>query len=119
MLLPALSAHCLKPVQSPELLAILAEIQLAQDRASYARMTQPATNKSSLFPSMESTMNDMTMGSAQEVATAGDWNEIRRQVSAIVNVIASMATVATGVWWVGGGRSTGAVSFRDELKFDA
>jgi hypothetical protein len=105
--------------QSPELLAILADIQLAQDRASYARMTQSTTaGRSVLFPSMDpsSHHDGVWTGSSNDANTAGDWKEIRRQITAIVNVIASMATVATGVWWVGGGRSVGAVSSRRSIR---
>lgn len=42
---------------------------------------------------------------------AEEWQDVTRQVGAIVNVGASMATVFTGVWWVGGGRSVQAVSW--------
>ena len=31
-----------------------------------------------------------------------EWAEVRQQISAIINVIVSMAAVAISVWWAGG-----------------
>lgn len=100
----------LPPSQSPELLAILASIQLQQDRASYASMT------SILGPQYISSLPlndafDPAVHGGKTKTMAEEWMEVRRQVGAIINVGASMMTVATGVWWVGGGRSVQAVSF--------
>lgn len=98
------SAHTL---QSPELLAILAEIQLDQDRRSYSSMTSlsPA-GRPSLIP-----LNDphTPFGGSTTKSVAEEWTEIKRELGAVVNVTASMLAVATAVWWVGGGRSYAAV----------
>ncbi|POY72172.1 hypothetical protein BMF94_4809 [Rhodotorula taiwanensis] len=97
------SAHTL---QSPELLAILAEIQLDQDRRSYSSMTSlsPA-GRPSLIP-----LNDphTPFGGSTTKSVAEEWTEIKRELGAVVNVTASMLAVATAVWWVGGGRSYAA-----------
>lgn len=53
---------------------------------------------------------DPTQHGGTAKTMAEEWKEVRRQVGAIINVGASMATVFTGVWWVGGGRSVQAVS---------
>jgi hypothetical protein len=53
---------------------------------------------------------DPTQHGGKTKTMAEEWKDVRRQVGAIVNVGASMATVFTGVWWVGGGRSVQAVS---------
>ena len=44
------------------------------------------------------------------LTVAEEWAEVKKQLAAIVNVLASMAAVATAVWWVGGGRGVGEVS---------
>ncbi|BGP00992.1 hypothetical protein RTG_02772 [Rhodotorula toruloides ATCC 204091] len=89
--------------KSPELLAILADIQLQQDRRSYASLTSlaPAPHPS-LIPL------DDPFSFKSHKTPAEEWKEIRREVSAIANVGASMLAVGTGVWWVGGGRSYAA-----------
>ncbi|BGP33377.1 hypothetical protein JCM10296v2_005177 [Rhodotorula toruloides] len=88
---------------SPELLAILADIQLQQDRRSYASLSSlaPAPHPS-LIPL------DDPFSPKSHKTPAEEWKEIRREVSAIANVGASMLAVGTGVWWVGGGRSYAA-----------
>lgn len=55
-------------------------------------------------------MTDYAGGERSAKSIAEEWTEVRRQLSAVVNVLVSMATVGTGVWWVGGGRSVQAVS---------
>ncbi|BGP25817.1 ATPase, vacuolar ER assembly factor, Vma12 [Rhodotorula toruloides] len=89
--------------KSPKLLAILADIQLQQDRRSYASLISlaPAPHPS-LIPL------DDPFSSKSPRTPAEEWKEIRREVSAIANVGASMLAVGTGVWWVGGGRSYAA-----------
>ncbi|GAA6062884.1 hypothetical protein JCM10212_002106 [Sporobolomyces blumeae] len=101
--------------KSPELLAILSRIQLEQDRVAYSHLTSldPPSHRS-LLP-----LNDrhdphqhplLSGGVAQpgERTVAQEWNEIKRELGAIVNVLASMMAVGTAVWWVGGGRSYAA-----------
>ncbi|KAI5479228.1 ATPase, vacuolar ER assembly factor, Vma12 [Pseudohyphozyma bogoriensis] len=92
---------------SPELLAILSSIQLANDRAEYAAMTavdRPVFTSS--LPMRDQYDPAMRGGSAKTIAE--EWKEIQREVAAILNVGASMAAVGTAVWWVGGGRSYAA-----------
>ncbi|GAA6028607.1 hypothetical protein JCM8097_007307 [Rhodosporidiobolus ruineniae] len=89
--------------KSPELLAILADIQLQQDRASYASLTSLSSASSSFLP-----MNDPfdpTHFGGPPKTVAEEWKDIRREVSAIVNIGVSMFGVATGFWWVSGAYS--------------
>lgn len=101
----------LRAPQSPELLAILADIQLRQDRLAYSSMTTlAAPAPRSLLPLDDP--HDRAYSSQPPKSVAEEWTEIRRELGAIVNVAASMLAVATAVWWVGGGRSYAAVSRR-------
>ncbi|GAA5933555.1 TMEM199/VMA12 family protein [Sporobolomyces koalae] len=85
--------------KSPELVAILASIQLEQDRQDYAAMTSLETPlHRSLLP-----LSDPHARSDKTTTVADEWSEIRKELSAIVNVLASMAAVFTGVWYVGFG----------------
>ncbi|BGP56448.1 hypothetical protein JCM8202_001812 [Rhodotorula sphaerocarpa] len=94
-------------VKSPELLAILADIQLRQDRLAYSSMTSlAAPAPRSLLPLDDP--HDRACSSQPPKSVAEEWTEIRRELGAIVNVAASMLAVATAVWWVGGGRSYAA-----------
>ncbi|SCV74971.1 BQ2448_8000 [Microbotryum intermedium] len=98
----------LKPREkSPELLAILAKIQLDQDRESYKAMTStaPTPYYRSSFPMKDLHGLELVVRTTSE---AEDWQLVRKQVSAIANVGASMGAVGTGVWWVGGGRTYAA-----------
>ncbi|GAA5920503.1 hypothetical protein JCM1841_003523 [Sporobolomyces salmonicolor] len=93
--------------KSPELLAILSAIQLQQDRQTYAALTSLS---SSPYPSSLplTDPHDPAFTGRRAKTVAEEWDEIRREVGAIVNVGASMAAVGTAVWWVGGGRSYAA-----------
>lgn len=53
--------------------------------------------------------HDPAMYGGKPKTAAEEWQEIRREVGAILNVGASMMAVGTAVWWVGGGRSYAAV----------
>ncbi|GAA5966690.1 hypothetical protein JCM8115_000254 [Rhodotorula mucilaginosa] len=96
-------------VKSPELLAILADIQLRQDRIAYSSMTSlaPAPHPS-LIPLHDPYDDPAHNGGGRTKSVAEEWAEIRRELGAIVNVGASMLAVGTAVWWVGGGRSYAA-----------
>ncbi|GAA5916001.1 hypothetical protein JCM6882_003492 [Rhodosporidiobolus microsporus] len=90
--------------KSPELLAILADIQLQQDRMAYASLTSlSAPPHPSLIPTND--LHDPARNGGKAKTVAEEWKEIRREVGAIVNVGASMMAVGTAVWWVGGGYS--------------
>ncbi|GAA5987528.1 hypothetical protein JCM10908_001992 [Rhodotorula pacifica] len=94
-------------VKSPELLAILADIQLQQDRLCYTSMTSlTSAPPPSLIPLNDPHDPAYTGKPAKTVAE--EWAEIRRELGAIVNVGASMLAVATAVWWVSGGRTLAA-----------
>ncbi|SGZ21630.1 BQ5605_C021g09392 [Microbotryum silenes-dioicae] len=99
--------HACDTLCSPELLAILAKIQLDQDRESYKAMTStgPTSYYRSTLPMKD--LHDPEY-SGRTTTEAEDWQLVRKQVSAIANVGASMAAVGTGVWWVGGGRTYAA-----------
>lgn len=91
--------------QSPELLAILSSIQLSQDRLAYTSLTslsQPTYR--SLLP-----MTDFHASQSPKTV-AEEWGQIKKELSAIVNVLVSMAAVFTGVWYVGFGYSHAIVS---------
>ncbi|SCZ87793.1 BZ3500_MvSof-1268-A1-R1_Chr2-3g05261 [Microbotryum saponariae] len=106
----------LKPREkSPELLAILAKIQLDQDRESYKAMTStgPTSYYRSTLPMKD--LHDPEFA-GRTTTEAEDWQLVRKQVSAIANVGASMAAVGTGVWWVGGGRTYAAVSPKHDTR---
>ncbi|GAA5908815.1 hypothetical protein JCM5296_006462 [Sporobolomyces johnsonii] len=93
--------------KSPELLAILSAIQLEQDRQTYAALTSLSSSPyTSSLPLTDP--HDPALTGQRAKTVAEEWNEIRREVGAIVNVGASMAAVGTAVWWVGGGRSYAA-----------
>ncbi|KAM0786627.1 hypothetical protein ACM66B_002079 [Microbotryomycetes sp. NB124-2] len=103
-----------KREKSPQLLAILAKIQQEQDQQAYDSMTSlsysPYTAQIPTNDPYLAHKNKSGDGGVASVAadTVEEWKQIKRQVGAIVNVIVSMMTVATGVWWVGGGRSVEA-----------
>ncbi|KAK4701526.1 hypothetical protein P7C70_g4703, partial [Phenoliferia sp. Uapishka_3] len=93
--------------QSPQLLAILAALQLESDRASYASMTSLTQPQPiSLLPMND--IHDPAKNGRGERTVAEEWQEVRRELSAVINVVASMGAVGTAVWWVGGGRSLAA-----------
>ncbi|GAA5939731.1 hypothetical protein JCM3775_001611 [Rhodotorula graminis] len=89
-------------VKSSELLAILSSIQLSQDRLAYASLTSllPAPHPSLVPLHAAAGAHDGRLKSPAE-----EWTEIRRELGAVVNVAASMAAVASAVWWVSFGFS--------------
>ncbi|GAA5895264.1 Vph2p, partial [Sporobolomyces salmoneus] len=85
---------------SPELLAILSSIQLSQDRIHYSSLTslnQPSYRSVLPLTDIHESKNPKTV--------AEEWGQIKKELSAIVNVLVSMAAVFTGVWYVGFGYS--------------
>ncbi|GAA5871218.1 hypothetical protein JCM3774_006827 [Rhodotorula dairenensis] len=99
-------------VKSPELLAILADLQLRQDRIAYSSMTSlsaPTLHRGGnavVIPLDDP--HDPAHSGRPPKSVAEEWDEIRRELGAVVNVGASMLAVGTAVWWVGGGRSYAA-----------
>lgn len=45
---------------------------------------------------------DFQTASVPSLSVAQEWEAVRRELSATANVIASMAAVATAVWWAAG-----------------
>ncbi|GAA5825013.1 hypothetical protein JCM11251_006063 [Rhodosporidiobolus azoricus] len=90
--------------KSPELLRLLSDIQLQQDRIAYASLTclAPAPHPS-LIPTND--LHDPARYAGTPKTAAEEWKEIKREVGAILNVGASMMAVGTAVWWVGFGYS--------------
>jgi hypothetical protein len=93
--------------QSPELEAILAPIRLAQEQADYASLLAgPSLHQSrakDTFDLRNSTDHwDFKTASHPQLSVKQEWNAVKRELSAVANVLASMAAVATAVWWAAG-----------------
>ncbi|KAK4048846.1 hypothetical protein OIO90_005654 [Microbotryomycetes sp. JL221] len=95
--------------KSPRLQAILAQIKLEQEQKQYESMTSLQYSPfQSTIPTRDAYSRLNSQTSRDDERDKNEWKQIKRQVGAIVNVIVSMMTVATGVWWVGGGRKVEA-----------
>ncbi|KAK0556557.1 hypothetical protein OC844_005824 [Tilletia horrida] len=102
--------------RSPELEKSLAAIRLAHEQAEYERMTSilnPSQRKRSLFSLAEpprSHASDSLHPSAPVLTVqkltpeqeAEEWAEANKQISAVINIVISMAAVATAAWWAAG-----------------
>lgn len=92
--------------QSPQLEAILAPIRIAQEQASYASMMASASSDPgprNLDPFGDTTSRwDFTTASHPELTVKQEWDLARKELGAIFNVLASMAAVATAVYWITG-----------------
>lgn len=100
----------LTPVeQSPELEAILAPIRLAQEQATYASflssssslLDRPSTHRDAFSLNNTETW-DFRTASHPNTTVKQEWDAVRKELSAVANVLASMAAVATAVWWAAG-----------------
>lgn len=100
-------------MQSAELEAILAPILLAQERASYTSLVSSSTALPSIKDAHDTRSLAYTGPDAHwdfQTASTGpasmtvkqEWEVVRRELSATANVLVSMATVATAVWWAAG-----------------
>lgn len=97
-------------LQSAELEAILAPIRLAQEQEAYATMLSSSPNNyaqgGNTFKDpfdLKTTDNwDFRSASHPQLSVKQEWEAVRRELSAVVNVIASMGAVATAVWWATG-----------------
>lgn len=110
-LLAGSSVHLPKkptPVRSAELEATLARIRLQQEREEYAAMlaTRPSGKKGnassfSLGPAAgtQSSISSSTKASIEEAA---EWLEVRRQLSALANILLSGIAVSVATWWASG-----------------
>ncbi|GAA6016835.1 hypothetical protein JCM11491_001822 [Sporobolomyces phaffii] len=105
--LTTVHAPALVPRQkSPELVAILASIQLANDRAAYAALTSLSTPQyRSVLPLTDPHEPASTLSSTTTATVSDEWGDVKKEVSAIVNVVCSVAAVFTSVWYVGFGYS--------------
>lgn len=94
----------------PELDALLARIQAAQDKTTYAAMVQgkesvtTAQREQSGLPRGYTPVvpHEPELLSAPEQDDKETWRQIRSALSAIASVLLSMAGVVTGVWQAGG-----------------
>ena len=100
------------PPQSPELEAILAPIRLAQEQATYASyLSKPTQFDYKDAFDLRSTGNwDFRTASHPRTTVQQEWEAVRRELSAVANVLASMAAVATAVWWAAGNTPVAEVS---------
>lgn len=89
--------------KSPALVEALRKIELAQEEKEYAAM-MPSHSDNSL-PFLDTFRNGGGGKSGYGKDNSKDeeeWAEVRQQISAIINVLVSMAAVAIAVWWAGG-----------------
>lgn len=100
--------------QSPELEASLAKIRLAQEHAEYERMILPYAAPVSSISSIA--RDGSRQGSAAPKLSAAQereaWDEIRRAMSAVANVVISTAAVGAAAWFAGGTAPVAWVSRR-------
>lgn len=93
-------------LQSPELEAILAPIRLAQEQSTYASYLSsskvPHSDHKDPFDLRTTSNWDFRTASHPRTTVKQEWEAVRREISAIANVLASMAAVSTAVWWVAG-----------------
>ncbi|KAK9895305.1 hypothetical protein P389DRAFT_91035 [Cystobasidium minutum MCA 4210] len=95
--------------RSPELEAILAPIRLAQEQATYASflssssslLDRPSTHRDAFSLNNTETW-DFRTASHPNTTVKQEWDAVRKELSAVANVLASMAAVATAVWWAAG-----------------
>ncbi|PWN89260.1 hypothetical protein FA10DRAFT_139574 [Acaromyces ingoldii] len=87
-----------KPERPAELVESLRNIELAQQRAEYEAMVSAPSRANQREQQWSVGVENWKRGSHE----AEEWLEVRRQLSAIVNVGVSIVAVATSVWWAGG-----------------
>lgn len=82
---------------------MLRKIELAQQEKEYAAMMPSQSDKNLPF------LDTFRMGGSGKAGYNKDgstdeeeWADVRQQISAIINVLVSMAAVAIAVWWAGG-----------------
>lgn len=97
-------------MQSPELEATLARIKQAAEEAEYARMLSGPSVYEGIrrVPKQQNTVTGAPL--LTEAQEALEWKEVKRGMSAVVNVVASAAAVALAAWKALGGGSVFAVS---------
>jgi len=91
--------------RSAKLEAILAPIRLAQEQASYADMMSPSAQPVPRNLDLHDTSShwDFNTASHPRLTVRQEWEAARKELSAVFNVLASMAAVGTAVWWISGG----------------
>jgi hypothetical protein len=78
-----------EPTRNPELMARLERIRIAQENQEYARMVGHIVPASTL-----------PGGASAPITEAEEWQQSKRQLTAIVNVLFSMVGVFVAVFWV-------------------
>lgn len=96
----------LLPIQSAELIETLRQIKLMQEQEEYDRMMTSGEayakgrKVTSVFQASKEKENHWQTKSNR--TEAEEWEQVRKQIGAIVNVVLSVAAVATATWWAGG-----------------
>ncbi|PWN41670.1 hypothetical protein IE81DRAFT_324296 [Ceraceosorus guamensis] len=86
-------------VRSPELEATLARIKQAADEAEYARMISgPSSTNDDTGRTFKRSSNVTGAPKLSRAEEAMEWQEVKRGLSAVVNVVASAAAVALAAW---------------------
>lgn len=77
---------------------------MEQQEKEYAAMMPSRSDKSlSFLDTFRGGGGGSKSGYGKDNSTdAKEWAEVRQQISAIINVLVSMAAVAIAVWWAGG-----------------
>ena len=75
----------------------MASLRQAQDQKEYDRMTHTPIRKG-LFYSTER----VSFKSRKEDQ---EWKQAKKEIGAVINVLASMMAVATAAWWASGNAS--------------
>jgi hypothetical protein len=94
-------------VKSLELIETLRKIKLMQEQEEYDRMMAPSDiygqglNVNAIFQASKENENPWRQTKSNRTE-AEEWEEVRKQIGAIINVGLSVAAVATATWWAGG-----------------
>jgi len=95
--------------RSAELEKILAGIALEQEKAEYERMTKGlgAASSNGLFGAGAASSSEQDLGLKMSADERAEWDAAKRELSAIINVLASMIGIGVAVYMVGGGYALG------------
>lgn len=81
---------------------MMQDLEAQQAQKEYDRLVsipkRPTSTTSALFSHDKRTRSDIL----EEAASREDWQQAKREISAVCNVLASMAAVATAAWWACG-----------------
>jgi hypothetical protein len=89
--------------QSPQLVETLRRIQLAQEEAEYEEMMASSGMTKRRQGIFQTTAEKQSPWQTKAARTeAEEWEEVKRQLGAILNVGLSAGAVIVAVWWAGG-----------------